>query len=150
MLHSSPQPKKLSSLSIIKNEQQYFAYCDELERLELVDNKTQLLQDRAELLLLLIEKWDNEHYAIPDLEPMQYLKSLMDGNGLKSIDLQNKLDINKTTLSHILNYRRSFSKKNIRLLSDFFKVSQDAFNRPYKLKNVAANVLKRKRAAAQS
>lgn len=140
----------MEHLSIIKNEQQYFAYCDELERLELMDNKDQRLQDRAELLLLLIEKWDNEHYAIPDLDSVQYLKVLMDSNDLKSIDLQNKLGINKTTLSHILNYRRSFSKKNIRLLSEFFKVSQDAFNRLYVLKNIAAKVLRWKKAAAQS
>ena len=125
----------MEQLSIIKNEKQYFAYCDELERLELMDNKTKATEDRAELLILLIEKWDDEHNDLPELNPVEYLKLLMDSNDLKSVDLQNKIGINKTTLSHILNYRRGFSKKNIRLLADFFKVSHNAFNKPYELKN---------------
>lgn len=126
---------KMEQLFIIKNEQQYFAYCDELERLELMDSKTQAIENRIELLILLIEKWDDEHSTIPELNPVEYLKLLMDTNNLKSVDIQNKAGINKTTLSHILNYRRGFSKKNIRLLADFFKVSHDTFNKPYELRN---------------
>ena len=125
----------MEQLFIIKNEQQYFAYCDELERLELMDSKKQAIENRIELLILLIEKWDDEHSTIPALNPVEYLKLLMDTNNFKSVDIQNKVGINKTTLSHILNYRRSFSKKNIRLLADFFKVSQDTFNKKYELKN---------------
>lgn len=140
----------MEHLSIIRTEKQYFEYCDELEHLELMDNKTQALKDRTELLILLIEKWDNEQYSNPDLDPVQFLKVLMDTNNLKSVDLQNKLGINKTTLSHILNYRRGFSKKTIRLISEFFKVSQNAFNKPYKLKNIPVNLSKSKRAVAQS
>ena len=140
----------MEHLSIIRTEKQYFEYCDELEHLELMDNKTQALKDRTELLILLIEKWDNEQYSNADLDPVQFLKVLMDTNNLKSVDLQNKLGINKTTLSHILNYRRGFSKKTIRLISEFFKVSQNAFNKPYKLKNIPVNLSKSKRAVAQS
>jgi len=125
----------MKPISIIKNEAQYFAYCDEVEQLEAMESKTNAIEDRVELLILLIEKWDEEHSTIPDLNPVEYLKLLMDSNNLKGVDIQNKVGINKTTLSHILNYRRGFSKRNIRLLADFFKVSQDAFNQKYELKN---------------
>ena len=132
----------MEQVSIIKNEKQYFAYCDEVERLELMERKTQAIEDRIELLILLIDKWDEEHDITPELDPVEYLKLLMKTNKLKNVDLQNKVGINKTTLSHILNYRRGFSKKNIRLLADFFKVSQDAFNKPYEVKNAKAKKIK--------
>ena len=96
----------MEQVSIIKNEKQYFAYCDEVERLELLEHKTQAIEDRIELLILLIDKWDEEHDITPELEPVEYLKLLMKTNNLKNVDLQNKVGINKTTLSHILNYRR--------------------------------------------
>lgn len=44
----------MTHLSIIKNEQQYSAYCDELERLELMEHRTQAIEDRAELLILFV------------------------------------------------------------------------------------------------
>jgi len=125
----------MKPISIIKNETQYFAYCDELERLESLEKKSDEVEDRIELLILLIEKWDDEHYASPELNPVEYLKLLMKTNEYKAVDIQNKVGINKTTLSHILNYRRGFSKKNIRLLADFFKVTQSAFNKKYPLSN---------------
>ena len=36
--------------------------------------------------------------------------------------------------SQILNYQKAFSKEVIRKLADYFKVTQEAFNRPYALK----------------
>ena len=36
----------------------------------------------------------------------------------------------------ILNYHKGLSKETIRKISDYFKVSQEAFNRPYKLVNM--------------
>ena len=51
------------------------------------------------------------------------------------MNLVDILDLSKGTISKILNYPKGLSKDTIRKLSDFFKVSQEAFNRPYKLKN---------------
>ena len=45
--------------TIIKNEKQYYRYCDMLENI-LTQNKKALLED-VELLTSLIEKWDEEH-----------------------------------------------------------------------------------------
>ena len=35
----------------------------------------------------------------------------------------------------MLNYQKGLSKETIRKLADYFKVSQELFNRPYKLNN---------------
>ncbi|PTN24973.1 helix-turn-helix domain-containing protein, partial [Desulfonatronum sp. SC1] len=58
---------------------------------------------------------------------------LMEEHDLKAKDLVNILDLSKGTVSKILNYHKGLSKDTIRRLSDYFKLSQEAFNRPYKL-----------------
>lgn len=37
-------------------------------------------------------------------------------------------------VSEMLNYKKGLSKETIRILSDRFKLNQEAFNRPYELK----------------
>jgi HTH-type transcriptional regulator / antitoxin HigA len=83
----------------------------------------------------LIEKWDDEHNTFNDADPIELLKALMNEQNLKAKDLVDVLDLSKGTISKVLNYHKGLSKDTIRKLSDFFKVSQEAFNRPYGLKN---------------
>ncbi|MDN5216291.1 helix-turn-helix domain-containing protein [Fulvivirgaceae bacterium BMA12] len=59
----------------------------------------------------------------------------MEENNLRSKDLVKVLDLSKGTVSKILNYQKGLSKETIRKLSNYFKVSQEAFNRPYRLVN---------------
>ncbi len=118
---------------IIKSKVQYNEYCDILEKLVVLNNKNN--QDEIELLNLLIEKWDMEHNSLTDLNPVEIIKVLMDENNLKSLDLAEILNLSKGTVSKILNYHKGLSKDTIRRLSIRFKVSQDLFNRPYKLIN---------------
>lgn len=117
--------------TIIKNQEQYDKYCDILENLISQDKN----QDEIELLTLLIEKWDDEHNTFKDSDPIELLKSLMGEQNLKAKDLVDILDLSKGTISKVLNYHKGLSKETIRKLSEFFKVSQEAFNRPYRLKN---------------
>jgi len=116
---------------IIKDVKQYNEYCGILEELILNDNKA--TKDEIELLTLLIEKWDNEHNTFNDSDPIELLNGLMEEHDLKAKDLVEILELSKGTVSKILNYHKGLSKDTIRKLSDYFKVSQDAFNRPYKL-----------------
>lgn len=119
--------------TVIKSKKQYDRYCDTLEQLLARSDKN--VQDEIELLTLLIEKWDNEHNTFNNADPVELLKYLMDDHHLKAKDLVEILDISKGTVSKILNYHKGLSKDTIRKLSEYFKVSQEAFNRPYKLVN---------------
>lgn len=119
--------------TIIKSQEQYNEYCDILE--ELISQDKKEVQDEIELLTLLIEKWDEEHNSFNDSDPVELLKALMEENNLKAKDLVDILDLSKGTISKILNYHKGLSKETIRKLSDYFKLSQEAFNRPYKLIN---------------
>lgn len=117
--------------TVIKNQAQYDRYCNILEDLISQDKN----QDEIDLLTLLIEKWDADHNTLKDFAPIDLLKALMDEHSLKAKDLVDVLGLSKGTVSKILNYHKGLSKETIRKLADFFKVSQEAFNRPYKLKN---------------
>jgi HTH-type transcriptional regulator / antitoxin HigA len=120
---------------IIKTEEQYKKYCFRLDIL--LNNYTNVSnQDEAELLTLLIEKWDQEHNSFEDSDPVELLHSLMKENNLKSKDLVEILSVSKGLVSDILNYKKGLSKEIIRTLARQFNLSQEAFNRPYKLKNV--------------
>ena len=125
---------KALKYTIIKTEKQYNLYCDALE--ELLGHGKNAFPDEIELLNLLIEKWDNEHNSFDDLDPIELIKALMEENNLKSKNLAEILGLSKGTISKILNYHKGISKETIRKLSDYFKVSQESFNRPYKLINV--------------
>ena len=116
---------------IIKSEAQYQEYCEILETL-LNNNDI----DEIELLTLLIEKWDEEHNSFQDADPIELLRSKMKEQKLKPKDLVDILGVSKGLVSDILNYKKGLSKEIIRKLSIHFKLSQEAFNRIYKLKSI--------------
>jgi len=124
---------KALKYKLIKDKVQYKEYSDKLE--ELISMENESTKDEIELLTLLIEKWDDEHNTFDDLDPIELLKKLMNEHNMKAKDLVEVLDLSKGTVSKILNYHKGLSKDTIRKLSDYFKLSQEAFNRPYKLIN---------------
>ncbi len=119
--------------TIIKDIVQYEQYCSILEKLIECDGDE--IKDEIDLLTLLIEKWDNEHSTFSDSDPVEILKAVLEGHNLKAKDLADILDLSKGTVSKILNYQKGLSKDTIRKLAEYFKISQEAFNRPYKMLN---------------
>lgn len=128
--------------TVIKSKQQYFDYCSYLETLTSNPNPSKDISDEIELLTLLIEKWDAEHNALADMDPITLLRFLMDDHQLKAKDLALILNVSKGLVSDILHYKKGLSKEVIRSLAAHFKMSQDAFNRPYKLKTAMNSKLK--------
>ena len=118
---------------VIKTNAQYNKYCDAIEALVDSGKKTKAIQDEIELLTLLIEKYDADHNTFDDANPIELLKSLMKDHKMKAVDLANLLDVSEGLVSDILNYKKGLSKETIRILSERFKLSQEAFNRPYEL-----------------
>jgi HTH-type transcriptional regulator/antitoxin HigA len=118
---------------IIKTDAQYNRYCDALEALVDSGKKTKAVQEEIELLTLLIEKYDADHNSFDDADPIELLKSLMKDHKMKAVDLAKLLDVSEGLVSDILNYKKGLSKETIRILSERFKLNQEAFNRPYEL-----------------
>ncbi len=118
---------------IIKTDTQYNKYCDKLETLVDSNKKTKAVQDEIELLTLLIEKYDLENNSFGEADPVELLKVLLKENKMKAVDLAKLLHVSEGLVSDILNYKKGLSKETIRILSERFKLNQEAFNRPYRL-----------------
>src|SRR5215471_5487719 len=119
--------------TVIKNKTQYKEYINTLGDLVFSGAKSHNTKDEIALLTLLIEKWDAEQNTFDDLDPVELLLCLMEDHKMKSKDLVEILGISKGYVSDILNYKKGLSKDVIRKLAEHFKLSQEAFNRPYKL-----------------
>lgn len=118
---------------VITSKKQYFNYCNLLEELVFTTTKTKQIKDEIALLTLLIEKWDEQHSTLTMADPIELLKSLMKDHKMKSINLANLLGVSTGLVSDMLSYKKGLSKETIRILSQHFKLNQEAFNRPYKL-----------------
>jgi HTH-type transcriptional regulator/antitoxin HigA len=119
--------------TVIKNKSQYKEYSNIFEELVFSGSKDKNTRDEIALLTLLIEKWDADHNTFADTDPIQLLHSLMEDHNMKAKDFVKLLDVSKGYISDILNYKKGLSKDVIRKLAGHFKISQEAFNKPYKL-----------------
>lgn len=77
--------------------------------------------DELELLGLLIEKYEQEHYAIDTPSPIEAIKFRMEQEGLMQKDLISAFG-DKTTVSKILKGTRNLTVDNIRELHKLFKI----------------------------
>ncbi len=133
---------KTLKYTIIKSKSQYKEYCQVLETLVELPSKNKAISDEIDLLTYLIKKWDEEHSIFNDVDPIEILHSFMEDHKLKENDLAKILKVSKGYISDILRYKKGLSKEIIRNLSMYFKVYQELFNRPYKLKSPINSHLK--------
>ncbi|MBK7761970.1 MAG: transcriptional regulator [Bacteroidetes bacterium] len=119
---------------VITSDKQYDNYCNLLEGLVFTSKKTKAIKDEISLLTLLIEKYDEEHNTFEMVDPIVLLRSLMKDHKMKAVDLAALLHVSEGLVSDMLNYKKGLSKETIRILSERFKLNQEAFNRPYELK----------------
>lgn len=92
---------------------------------EVGDDESHPLFDLFELAMLLIQKWEDEHVEIPDTEPKEVLRFLLEEHDLKQKDLA---DIASPTLiSDILSGRREISRVLAKKLGQRFSVDASAF-----------------------
>ncbi len=54
-------------------------------RLSAQSTKTTATRNRLEVLTLLIQEYEREHYPIPDPEPIDFLLHVMDARGLPAV-----------------------------------------------------------------
>jgi HTH-type transcriptional regulator/antitoxin HigA len=118
---------------VITSDKQYDKYCRILEELVFSPSKTKAMNDEIDLLTLLIEHYDAEHNTFKNSDPVELLRSLMKDHKMKAVDLAGLLEVSEGLVSDILKYKKGLSKKSIRILSERFKMRQEAFNRPYQL-----------------
>lgn len=80
----------------------------------------------AELLTLLIENFEETHYALEPADPVTVIAELMSANGLKQKDLPGIFGTS-SIVSEVLNGKRRLTTEHIRRLSRRFHASADVF-----------------------
>jgi len=80
----------------------------------------------AELLTVLIEAYEEEHYPVRAASPVEVLAELMAANNLKQKDLAPLLGT-ESVVSEVLSGKRELNKQHIARLSQRFKVSPAVF-----------------------
>ncbi len=105
-----------------------------LERLEgIFDAKPGSKEDKeAELLVLLIEKYEEEKYPIPDPDPVEAIKFIMEQKSLKQKDLIGIIG-DKATVSKVLKRKRKLTIEMIRKLNRTLKIPFEALINDYEL-----------------
>ena len=83
-------------------------------------------ENLLELLSVLIEKYEDEHYPMPEVSPNEVLKFLMEQKDLKQSHLLHIFGSSGIT-SEVVNGKRSISKAQAKKLAEYFKVSVELF-----------------------
>ncbi len=99
-----------------------------MELLGEIKEKSKDITGEIELLQLLIDKYDSEKLASSPIPPHELLKALMIEHNMKGIDLAQLLQVSPGLVSDMLNGKKAFSKNSIRILSQHFRLKQEAFN----------------------
>lgn len=73
--------------------------------------------DELDVLMLLVEKYEDEHYAIPASDPIEAIKFLMEQKGLSRKDLEPNTGTS-ARVSEILNKKRGLSLSMIKKLHE--------------------------------
>ncbi|MFM9422689.1 MAG: hypothetical protein RIR06_1150 [Bacteroidota bacterium] len=114
--------------TVIKSKSQYQDYCNALEQLGEIKRPAKTVQDEMELLQLLIDAYDEAQWKIKKIPAHVFLKSLMNEHQMRGVTLANLLNVSPSLVSDMLHGKKAFSKNSIRILAEYFKVSQEAFN----------------------
>ncbi len=112
---------------VIDTEEKYERLLNEASKLiALGDLITAEQAEVLQLLAILIEQYEDEHYHLQAATPHDILEELMLARGLKQKDLVEVFG-SKGITSEVINGKRSISKSQAKALGAFFKVSPALF-----------------------
>lgn len=89
------------------------------------DNETHPLAKMMDVIGVLVEDYEDEHIPEPEGDPISVLKFLMEEHELKQVDLSELGS--QGVVSEILNGKRDLNLRQVRALSERFKVPVSVF-----------------------
>lgn len=116
----------VSAPAPITSDRQHEEYLSVLDKLSSKKRPTSEEQKYAEVLLTLIEAYEEEHHSIPDASPVEVLRTLMYANNLRQKDLVSIFG-SESIVSEVLHKKRKLNKTHIEKLSSRFSVSPAVF-----------------------
>lgn len=111
---------------VIESDEEFDRMVEHLERLTF--KQAALPEEKAlsELLMKLIQDYDDANFPLPDVAPHKMVQFLMEQRGLKQADLVPVLG-SRAQVSDVVNGKRGISKAQAKLLAQYFGVSAELF-----------------------
>jgi HTH-type transcriptional regulator/antitoxin HigA len=110
---------------ILKTEQEYNEACKRIY--SLINSSENAIEpdspegEEMELLSLLVEKYEQEHYQMEAPDPIEAIKFRMEQMNLKQSDIA-PLFVGKTRVSEVLNGKRTLTLRMITLLNRYLGI----------------------------
>ena len=113
----------------IKTEADYQAALEEIEKLfEAAPDTPE--GDQLEVLVTLVEAYEEKHYSIPKPDPIEAILYHMESRGLTRRDLQPYIG-SRARVSEVLNRKRSLTMEMIRNLHKGLGIPAEILIQPY-------------------
>ena len=84
--------------------------------------------DELDVLMLLVERYEEERFPIPDSDPIEAIKFLMEQNDLSRLDLKPYIGA-RGRVSEVLNGKRNLTLPMIKRLHDGLKIPYESLIR---------------------
>jgi HTH-type transcriptional regulator / antitoxin HigA len=117
---------RLGAPRLIHNDEELAAYTAQLFELTANAQTSGYENEAIELLTVLIERYESERFPIPDADPADVLRFLLESNGLSQRDIARELG-SESTVSLVLSGKRNLNRDHIARLSERFGVSPAVF-----------------------
>jgi HTH-type transcriptional regulator/antitoxin HigA len=123
------QKRYVMKTKILKTEEEYNTACERVY--ELIHTTENAIEPKSpkgeelELLSLLIEKYEQEHYRMEAPDPLEAIKFRMDQLNLRQQDIA-PLFGGKTRVSEVLHGKRALTLKMITLLNRYLGIPQES------------------------
>jgi HTH-type transcriptional regulator / antitoxin HigA len=111
---------------VIHSEEEHLDFVKTLASLAAKSEVTEAEVKLIELLTVLIEVYESQVCPVPDADPRNMIRHLMDVNGLRQKDLVDVFGT-ESIVSDVLSGRRDLTKDHIKRLSERFSVSPAVF-----------------------
>jgi HTH-type transcriptional regulator/antitoxin HigA len=111
---------------LIRNDEELAEYTRVLFELTAKANPTPDEEEAIELMTLLVERYEEEHYPVPKADPADVLRYLLERNGLSQRDIAQELG-SESTVSLVLSGKRRLNRDHIARLSTRFNLSPAVF-----------------------
>ncbi len=117
------------AVGILRTEEDYRKALDRLD--DIFDAPANSREgDEAELLVLLIENYENEHYPMAPPDPIEAIKFRMEQMGMKKKDLAEIIGY-KSRVTEILNRKRKLTLRMIRNLHEKLRIPYESLMTDY-------------------
>ena len=118
-------------IKTIKSEEQYKKYLSRMNAIFHAEEGSPESEE-LDLLALVLEKYEEEHYPIDAPNPIDAIRFIMEQMGLDDNDLGKILN-SRSRASEILNKKRKLSIAHIRKLTEHLKIPADVLIQDYDL-----------------